>query len=697
MLCNREGGLKIASKSGDLPSIFFKQIFVRKDFGDYWKLQELLFSFLSSYLFSLEKIKEDRSFLFLRTAILSLLIPLYAFAQSDSSFSTDEIEVTSLRSEVSIYSSASNISILNKASINRRNGDALADILKSVNGVFIKSYGNSSALQTISMNGLGAEHTVILLNGSKLNSLQNGQIDLSLIPVENISRIEVMNNGYSSLYGSEAMGGVVNIITDEMNSANKLNLKLSSGFGQYNARKYSFRVDNRISKLNWGFLFSDERADNNYEFYFDSGIEKELRNKTHNAYKVSNYVFESQYNFNENYSLKYYAQFVNSDKEIPGIETGITPPDTKQFDKNWNNILQFNFAKKNLAVFSDFNFQNNLQNYTTQPILKSYYKNILFSNISRVEFTKDANSYIFGGEIKYGTLNSNELKDDIDRKHYALFNSSKLKFNNLLLFPSIRYDYITDIKKGAATYRIGANYQPISKINFHIRANISRNFGVPTFNGLYWKTGGNPDLKPEYSQNYEAGLILNQKSFLDFTFDFAYLNIQAEDRIVWLPGRNFIWSPKNIGKTKSEIFISSVRLQRSLLKNIYLKGELSYTNNYSKKANEDFAGDPSFDKQIIYIPDEQVKSNLEVNFGIGGINLFHSYIGKRYSDSENLNQLSPINILDGNVFFNYKISNYIASIKFEVNNITNSDYQIIAGYPAPLRNYNFKINLNYSL
>ena len=639
--------------------------------------------------------------MFIKVIILffcyTIASPFGISAQQDSLFSTEEIEVTTTGIENSVFSSPSNITILNKNSIERRNGTTVSDILKSVSGVFVKSYGNSSALQTISMNGLGAEHTVILLNGSKLNSLQNGQIDLSLIPTDNISRIEVMNNGYSSLYGSEAMGGVVNIITDEFSSANKLKLSLGSDFGSYNARKFYFKVSNTLNKLKWNFSLSDEKSDNNYEFYYDDGIEKQLKNKLNAAYKISNYVFSSQYDFNSNFNINYYTQFVNADKEIPGIETGLIPPDTKQLDKNWNNIVQLNYTKKNFSVFSDFNFQNNLENYTTLPILKSYYKNILLANSSRVEFTKNENTYTFGGEVKYGTLNSNELKENIDRKHYALFNSSKIQFNNLIVYPSLRYDYITDIKKGAVTYRLGLNYQPIEKFNLHLRGNVSRNFGVPTFNGLYWKQGGNVNLRPEYSQNYEAGFIFSGKSIIGYTFDFTYLNIDIEDRIVWLPQRNFIWSPINIGRTKSDIIISSMKLIYPFTKNIYVKGEFSYTNNKSKKAAEDFKGDPSLDKQIMYIPDEQVKSNLEINAGFIGLNLFHSYIGKRYSDSENLNLITPINILDANIFLDYKISKYSASLKFEVNNITNSDYQIIAGYPAPLRNYNFKINLNYSL
>lgn len=630
--------------------------------------------------------------------LISLLFTNLALAQKQDSsvYSTSEINVNSFFMEMNVYTSPSNISVLNKKAIERRNGSTVSAILKTVPGIFMKSYGGQSSLQTISMNGLGAEHTVILLNGSKLNSLQNGQIDLSLIPSGNIKKIEVMNNGYSSLFGSEAIGGVVNILTDDISDINS-NLKLTGNYelGSYNLREYSLKASGRMKNFGWNMSFSDEKSDNNYEFYFDNGIEKELRNKSNAAYKVSNFILSTRYNFNSNFFINYFTQFTNSDKEIPGIETGNPPPDTKQLDKNWNNILQVNYSKKNYTIYSDFNFQNNQMNYATKPILNSFYKNIVASNNTRVEFNSHRNTYAIGGEVLYGTLNSNELKSDIDRKHYSLFTANKVEWKNFLIYPSLRYDYITDIQKGAVTYRLGVNYSILPSL--YLRGNISRNFGVPTFNGLYWKTGGNPNLKPEYSQNYEGGVVFVGQNFINYIAELSYINANLEDRIVWLPQRNFIWSPINIGEAKSKILIAALRTNYPVTKRILIKGEVSYTHNDSKKTNEDFTGDPSVNKQILYIPDEQVQSNVGLDFGFAGVNLFHTYIGKRYSDTENLYPMSPVNTLDGNIYFDYKISKYTASFKFEVNNITNSDYQIIAGYPAPLRNYNFKINLNYSL
>jgi len=632
----------------------------------------------------------------IRLILILLLLTNFAFSQKQDSsvYSTDRIEVTSFYPEINSLTAPSHISILNKKSILNRNSTNISDILKTVPGVYVKSYGNSSALQTISINGLGAEHTVILLNGSKLNSVQHGQTDLSLIPADDIQKIEVMNNGYSSMYGSDAMGGVVNIITDDV-SDKKLKLKLGGEAGSYNFRKYLFKISNNFKKFKYDFSIANEKSDNDYKFYYDDGIESELKSKLKSAYEISNYSFNSQYSFNQNSFLNYYTQYVNSDREVPGVETGSEPPNTVQLDKNWNNILKYSYRRNNISFTSDFNFQNNLMNYNTYPVLLSYYKNIVLSNSNRIEIYSKNNTLNFGNEISYATLYSNDLNSDINRKHYAIFSSSKFVFDNLNMFPSLRYDYITDINTGALTYQVGLNYKPFTKIDLHLRGNASRNFAAPTFNGLYWKSGNNPDLKPEYSQNYEAGIVYYGNNLLDYTFNLSYVNVEATDRIVWLPQRFFVWKPFNVGKSKSEIFISDIKL--GYMKNNFSASvDISYTKNNSKKTSEDFPNDPSLNKQIIYIPEEQIQSSLSVSLQNFGINLFHSYIGKRYSDTENLMPMNSVNTLDGNIYYDLKISNYTASFKIEANNITNSDYQQIAGYPAPLRYYTFKINLNYS-
>lgn len=616
---------------------------------------------------------------------------------SDSVYSTEEIKVTSFFNDVNIFNSPSNIYSLNSSEIKNINGSNIGDVLQTIPGVFIKNYGSGSALQTISMNGLGSEHTIILLNGSKLNSFQNAQVDLSLIPKENIRRIEVLSNGYSSVYGSDAIGGVVNIVTDDFFTDELLHLDLTTSIGSYDKRNIAVNLKNKIKNFRWEITASDKKSDDDYAYYFNSGNITELKHRLNSKYSISNFALAFDYLLNKKIALKLYSQYVDADRELPGIETGNIPPLTKQLDKNWNNILQINFGNPAYSINSEFNFQNNLMNYTTLPVINSYYKNIILSNLTKFNFNIADNSFLFGVESKYGTIDSDELDSNVNRKQFSVFNSSTVNYKTLKFFPSIRYDHISDINKNVITYKFGINYKPFDKYNLHLRGNISHNFSAPTFNELYWKIGGNKNLKPESSDNYELGFISSGKLLINYVFDFTYLKILAVDRIIWLPQSGFIWSPVNVLSSRSDIFISSLKFNFDISKLFDISAGVSYTHNKSIKTNEDYSGDPTINKQIIYIPEEQIKSNIEFKFGSLSINFFYSYFGRRFSDSENLNALKPASVIDGNIFYDLILENVHGQIKFEFNNLTNTDYQLISGYPLPLRNYLLTFNLKYSL
>jgi vitamin B12 transporter len=624
------------------------------------------------------------------------LLAQTAINSSDSSYLTEEIKVTSFFNDADIFDSPSNIYSLNSIDIKNTNGNSLGDILQTVPGVFIKSYGGAG-LQTISMNGLGAEHTVILLNGAKLNSLQNGQIDLTLVPKENIKRIEVLSNGYSSVYGSDAIGGVINIITDDLFYDEKLHLDLNTSIGSYDKRNIYVKLKNKIKNFNWEVLASNKQSDDNYDYYFHSGSLIELKNRVNSKYAISNYAVTFDYLLNKKTALKFYSEYINANREIPGIETGNIPPMTKQIDRNWNNILKIDFDNTTYSINSEFNFQNNLMNYSTLPVIDSYYKNIIASNLTRANFDILSQPVIFGTEVKYGTIQSDELDSNVSRKQFSVFNSSTINYKNLKFFPSIRYDHISDINKNVITYKLGINYHPFERYNLHLRGNISHNFSAPTFNALYWKGQGNKNLRPESSDNIELGFISSGKFLTDYIFDFTYLNILTNDRIIWLPQSGFIWRPVNILNSRSDIFISSLKFIFDISKSFNLSAGISYTHNKTIKTSENYSGDPTINKQIIYIPEEQVKSNIEFKFNDFGLNVFYSYLGRRYSDQENLNALSPASVIDGNIFYDLKLNGVEGQIKIELNNLTNTDYQVISGYPLPLRNYLLTFNLKYSL
>lgn len=664
-----------------------------------WQLKTPVFFLTSSYTGEEERIQEFFMLHKLFTVLLILLSSRLVYSQNknDTSIVIEEIVVTSFFNNVDEFNSPSNSIYLNSGKIEKINGRNAGDILQTVPGIFMKNYGSGASLQTISMNGLNAEHTVVLLNGAKLNSIQNSQVDLSLIPRENIKSIEVLSNGFSSVYGSDAIGGVVNIITDDLLISNKMNLKFNTSYGSFDTRNISFNISSRIANFLLDFIISDEKSDNDFRYYFDNGAGKELKTRVNSKYSLNNYALSGLYTVNSNLSFKFYTQYIDSDKDLPGMETGYPPLLSYQKDRNWNNIFNINYTGKSFSLSNETNYQNNLMNYELIPYSNSYYKNLLVSNLTRFNIDYLKHTLVFGTEAKYGTVESNELENNADRNQYSVFNSTTLNFDKIKLFPSVRYDRITDIDEDVVTYKIGINYKPFEKYNLHLRGNYSNNFSAPAFNALYWKTGGNRDLKPEKSKNAEIGFIASGIIPFDYILNFTYLNINTDNRIIWLPGNNYIWSPVNILESESDIFISSLRLKFSLFRDSDLYAGLSYTHNNSVKKSSDYENDPSKGKQIVYIPSEQVKSNLEFRYKSFGINLFYSYLGKRFSDAENLSAISPSSVVDGNVYYEFKISNFKSRLKLELNNISNTDYQYIPGYPMPLRNFLMSINIDYSL
>ncbi len=602
--------------------------------------------------------------------------------------------------QVKLKDVSTQIEIIDEAKIKRANGERLPDLLKSSSSIFIKSYGITPDLQTLSINGLGAEHTLILLDGVRLNSFQNSQIDLSLIPLENIERIEIVNNGVSSIYGSDALGGLINIITKNrllLPDSRDYNIKLSFSKGSFNKNSYSVRLEKQSRNLNADLYYQKENSDGNYKYYFNNGIEKVLKERENAAYSIYDVGFNFQYIIDNANRIRFISLYSHQNKNVPGIETGTPPPATKQFDKNWNNILiSENLITPKLTLHTNLNYQNNYMNYKVEPYLNSSYKNIVYAVSPELKY-KDRIIRLTGGyNFTHAELKSNELEDGIKRNQHAFFLTSVLEFiNRIKLYPSARYDYISDIKQSAFTYKFGVNYQPLKDIDFSLRGNAGKNFRAPSFNDLYWKTGGNRNLHPENSMNAEVGLYYAFNSFIQGQINIGYTYIYAKDKIVWKPQSNGFWSPVNIAESVSKDFSVSLSAKREISKQFTAVLDAGINILNSKKISQAYPGDITKGKFIPYVPLLSSNIALYLKYKFIELNLFYSNIGKRFSDYANKKQLNPVNTAAGNFIITTIFWEVISKIKLEVNNIFNADYQIISGYPMPLRNFQITISTNY--
>ncbi|MCE1164403.1 MAG: TonB-dependent receptor [Bacteroidetes bacterium] len=634
--------------------------------------------------------------------ILTFLCFSAARPQSDFDslvFSAPVISISSTRINLNYEDSFVPVRVFQKEEIQNINGNRVSDILQRASNVFIKSYGGLSSLKTISINGMNAEHTLILLNGIRMNTVQNSQYDLSLISNEDIESVQVMPSGSSAYYGSDAVSGVVNISTfgnQDKERPGGFGGSLTLNSGSYNYRNGSLSLKYITGKNSFKTGFGTEKTDDNFNYFFNNGYAEIEKRRENNSMKRNNLLL--QYSFTAPAEvLNIMSAYSSEERHIPGVESGSAPMNALQRDETWNTILNYEkkFSGEN-KLNASVNFQNYLMNYSFLPYENSYYRNLSSGSSLCYEINAKNLTISAGGDFLAAGIQSNELETGIKRFSTALFTNIIYGVtDNLKLFPSIRIENISDISRTIVTSKFGVNYKPIKNDILILRSSAGNSFRAPTFNELYWKTGGNTNLKPETSFNADAGVMSDLNYYGTFRIELNYSHVIASNKIVWMQSPSIYWTPVNISSSESDAVSASVSYMNEIAGRYKLNANISYTRTVSVKTSEDYPGDASYKKQLIFIPVHAFKFDAGFEYYKTGVSIYGNYTGERYSDYENTISMQSVFTLDGNIHTTFNIGPVPCRAAFEINNITNSNYQIIAGYPMPLRNYKLSITLSY--
>jgi vitamin B12 transporter len=619
---------------------------------------------------------------------------------TDSSkvFYMEPYVVTATRSRILLKESPSLVELITKKELNEINASNLGDALQYTSGIFIRDYGSASGLKTISIRGTTPENTLILMNGNRMNNFQNGLVDLSLFPVDNIDKVEIIQGGNSALYGSDAIGGVINILTS--NAVDRIKLILSGGVGSFGFQKYSLWLSHRIAGLGFGFGYQDERGKDNFKYKLKDTIRSVMRERENANFKRDNFYFTSDYEFDKT-DLRLYTSYTNSYHGVPGSNS-FESATASQLDKNLSTGLALsnsNIDNINLKLLSSFLYA--YQNYKNPAWdANSFSKNIHYSIDPQIEFVAgDSMTFIIGGQFISGKLHGTDYATKKVREQKSIFVSSKISinihdriFNKINIYPAIKYEKYSDMKEQILP-RIGINMALTDR--FNLRSSYGLNYRIPTLNDLYyrdpWGFSGNDKLKPEYSTNYDIGLNSVIELFGKTIFDLSYFYINTTDKINWLPKSDWTWSPENIGRVLSKGI--NAKMNWLVNENIDLEASHAYTD--TKKKNRDSDADPTFNKQLIYIPTNMTKVGFNVHYRFVSMNLNDILVSKRFVNEANTKSVAPYNLINGNIILNIPTSYGKLWAKVEMNNILNKDYQVIFDYPMLLKNYKLSIGYEY--
>ena len=224
------------------------------------------------------------------------------------------------------------------------------------------------------------------------------------------------------------------------------------------------------------------------------------------------------------------------------------------------------------------------------------------------------------------------------------------------------------------------------RTSLHFKTAFGMGLKLPTLNDRYWEPGGNPNLRPEKSQNGEMGFQLKQKGTFTWSQRLTYYRMQVDDWIIWLPKGN-LWSPENI----REVHNQGVEYQGE---SSWTTGHLTWQANisYTYSSTRDLAQEGS--QQLPYSPKHQGNAGLQMKRDDLAFDVSGFYVGSRSIASGNSRILEGFAL--GNLGLTYSGTQWKSlqmPLRFQVLNVFNQSYQVLYLRAMPGRSYQLNLTL----
>lgn len=507
---------------------------------------------------------------------LILLLLLSALSFSLLAEEIDTVFVTALRVSESISRIPLSTYIINKDEISLRYFGNIGSVLNHLPVLDIRTYSLIGGVTSMSLLGSSSAQVLVLLDGRVINSPNLGVADLSLLPTDNLKKVEVVTGPISSLYGANALAGVINFVTKSpldftlpgvyydgsfsygTYKTNRINLETGFASNYFNIlmalthiNSSGFRTNDASLKQGISMKLGYHNLNNNVEF--DCNVQTKTK-----GLPGPKPAPNSIPRYGDSTASSIYDQSVDTVFSIkidwkltlnPKLSFQFIP----NFSKNFTRFWWIDTYSVDTAIYQE--------NYNTEVIgaslITDYQSPIGIRGVAGIDFKDDnflSSSYLYD-EITFG------YKDTVwktDANRIGVFGELNLPLcSHLILTSAARLDWNSDF--GSFLSPSLGLLSPLSS-QTRIRAHFGRAFRAPTFNDLYWPRSGNPNLKPEYGDALQFGIDWENFSLTGFCR-------KTKDLISWVPDKEGIWRPTNIDK--SDIF------------GITTKGKFNISQNFS--------------------------------------------------------------------------------------------------------------------
>lgn len=658
--------------------------------------------------------------------------------KADTTHFLKEVIITGSRTERPGSESPGSINIITPVLLHNNPAQSVDDILLMLSGVnTTRSDGVSNMHTNVSIRGLAGDEqgrTLVLFDGIPLNTSDEGSVNWNSIHMDNIQRIEVFKGPGSSLYGNNAMGGVINIISKKPLSPFSVNV--SSSYGSLNTWKSNLGISSRINDKFSVFVSGYYNQSDGFNNIPDS-----LR--TAPDYSVARFMKEGGF-----YSKILFcpSKLFNVDiaydlyKDKRGEGEKIEAPEGEYRHFNHNRVQTRFYGEKkafsyNLALY----FQRQDYFKLDERIKKGAYQRFDVKSdrddwgaIMHIRFTGKNNDFALGGEFKNGSIDGGDhyitspdkvlnkgkmtiisvfAQDELSLWRKRLWLQLALRYDNALFHKGwfeARGENVTDfntyngkLKSNRWDHfspRIALRYNPAPALSAYV--SYSQGFRASILDDLCrsgWMWVGpkiaNPELGPEKIENYEIGGTFWLLKNLSVSPSFYYA--KGKDFLYYVATGEKLWGSMDIYQRQnvSKVEVKGIETDIDYTPLTGMKINLNYSYNNPKV--KDFTEKPELNnKTLTYAPKHQIKGYILWTGGLVDAMVRGRYKTKQYTTEDNASSIAGFSVWDAQIskwFFRHRL--YVGG---EIINVFNNRHMNTKEYMSAGRLMNIKLALNIS-